>query len=156
MFYYAANEKANEARAGVEVLQRVDVPNVFQSLLDATAESIVSIGTHRVSEDFISSITNMLPPHEVLKLRKDPIIAELALTTLLKFNIAAIPRKSREAILDRLSDMFSRQSAADDGEEHAGDLIGNGIDESNKDKVIALMIRLLSTSTSTAKVVCFL
>jgi hypothetical protein len=135
------------------VVGRIDFPTAFQNLLAATAESIISIGAHRVSEDFINTITKMLPRHELEELRSIPVIAELALMTLLKFNTAAIPRKSREAVLDHLSDLFSRQSAVDDGDEHTEDLIGSGINEANKDKVIALMLQLLSTSTPTAKVV---
>jgi hypothetical protein len=135
-------------------MERVEFPRAFQTLLDATAESIISIGDQRVSEDFIHTITRKLPPHENQEFRNDTIIAGLALDTLLKYNPAAITRKDREAILDRLSDVFSRQSAADDGGDHSGDLVESGIDEANKDRLIGLMLRLLSTSNPTAKMAC--
>jgi hypothetical protein len=156
VFYFASFEKLQEATANPKMIEQVECPDTFQTLLGATAESIITIGVHRVSEDFIHSITNMLPLHDVESLRINPIIAEIALATLLQFSPAAITRKDREAILDRLSDIFSRQSAADDGEEHSEGLIACGINDANKNRVVTLMIRLLETSNSTAKMVCIL
>jgi len=64
-----------------------------------------------------------------------------SLDVLLIFSPAAIPRKDREAILDRLSDMFGR-----DRESEIDDL-------GTMTKIIALMVRLFGAANPTAKVV---
>jgi hypothetical protein len=132
----------------------VEYPKAFQTLLDAIVQSIILVGDHRISEDFVHTITKMLPPHGNQEIRKETVIAGLALETLLKYDATAITRKDREAILNRLSDVFSWQSTADDGGDHSEALVESGIDEANKYRVIGLMLKMLSTSNPTAKMAC--
>jgi nucleolar pre-ribosomal-associated protein 2 len=152
LFHYTLFEK----RGGKQNLLK-DTPvtkptTSIQAVLDATLEAVVAFGSYSIMHDLVQTLTSQLSsPKKVGK--------ELAVDIFLKLSPVAISRRDREIILDKLSDTIALR--IEDTDTISNTVTGDELEASDtffdnetRAKAVALMIRLLATANTTAKVVC--